>query len=696
MIALQGFKPVQDKRCTMKKLTILLYWGLLSHAWALKAGEQNFTALLEEINRHGTEEIAQEVLEEHLWERYHAPLDLNQATPKELQQLGILTASQREEFFKHLAQHGSLSAVYDLQKIPSFDVPTIRRLVPFVRVVPEKDTHKAFWPARLGIRDSYALMRYERVLETRQGYLPDPETGLAPYLGSPDGVLMRLHIRRPSGWGLGLSTLTKAGEAWAWDPATHYYGGARQRFYGLLKHRGSLETLVVGDYAVGYGEGLVLNAGFSMNKTSETVRIIRTNNLGIRPHTALTQAAWRGGAATWKWQPVKLTIYGSMIALDGKVRQDAAGYSYVETIYRGGDYRAAHELAKKAKIQEQVVGSTLVYQSTPAGITCGFNALYTGYSLPIFPSLQRHQNPMRFRGQEHANASLFYRYLWQNCHLFGEGAWSTNHGGSPAVAAGVVMSLSRYADATVMGRYYSQAFHAPYGHAFRENASGNSNERGLYLGVRLQPDQPFYLDGYYDYFYFPWFYGLSRAGQGWLAKVTYQPQRSTLLYFQYKGKHKPRKVPKRPEVADGLRHQYKVRYQHAWSRALRFKTEVQWSSYQQLRTVTRGYAAVQDVAYKVRQLQLQGRVAWFRTDDHLNKLAFYEPNVLYSGFNFPAYQGRGIRYGLLVCYKPGPAFRIEMKYALTHYHDRNKIGKQREAIAGNVKNEVKLQAILKF
>ncbi|MEL6412763.1 MAG: hypothetical protein AAFQ08_01415 [Bacteroidota bacterium] len=76
------------------------------------------------------DEASYNLLEQQLWEYYHSPLDLNQAPRETLSTLYILTETQLDHFFRHLARHGPLVSIYELQTIPTLDVPTIRRLRP--------------------------------------------------------------------------------------------------------------------------------------------------------------------------------------------------------------------------------------------------------------------------------------------------------------------------------------------------------------------------------------------------------------------------------------------------------------------------------------------------------------------------------------------------------------------------------------
>ncbi|MCU0318240.1 MAG: hypothetical protein MUC61_02760 [Amoebophilaceae bacterium] len=432
-----------------------------------------------------------------------------------------------------------------------------------------------------------------------------------------------------------------------------------------------------------------------MNKSSETIKVIRTNNLGIRPHTSVSITALKGLAATWQWQSIELTTYYSNVNLDGKVEYNAcSGKYYVSSVSRHGYYRTQRDIAKKGKVNEQVIGSTLVYQHPTKSAELGINMLYSHYSVPIHPKISRRNNPLRFRGQHHANGSVFYRYLWQNFHFLGEGALSQD--GGKAALMGVVASLSRYADVTVLGRYYGQSFHSPYGKAFRENSTSNSNESGVYLGTRISPLHCLCLDAYHDYFYFPWCFGQSRAGHSWLVRASYQPTRTSLIYLQYKTTTKPRGAAKTKEVTVGTRQNYKLLWQYTLGQTISLKSEVQYSSYQQMGVSGWGYAAAQNIAYKVRSFQITGHVVWFHVEGANNVLYTYEPNFPHTGFNFRPHRGIGACYGVLVYYRPTASFRLALKYSLTHHKNQNTMSSVQKTSQGSKKNDIALQATLKF
>ena len=697
------------KKRGIPRLLMVGLIGLASVFRPILAREKpDFTTLLDAIYAQQVEEVSYEILRENLWEFYQHPINLNRASREDLELLCILTDTQLDRFFEHLEKNGALVSIYELQAIPEFDLPTIYQLIPFVQIQEAYPRYfgRLMGPSSASQQPSYWLVRYERTLETKQGYKPNKKTGLVPYAGSPDKIATRLKFRHPQGFGWGLSARKYAGEAFVWDPATARYGFDVWSAYFLLENKSKLKTLILGDYQVGYGQGLVVNSGFSMGRSSETIPIMRTNNLGIKPHTSLATYGFRGVASTFQWKHVELTTYYAHTSLDGKVLEDdSAAYVYVERVQRAAQHRTSTEIAKKGQVNEQLIGSTLVYHNRGQGAELGLNTLYNHYDIPIRPNPNK-SNPWSFSGQENFNIGFFYRYLWQNINFFGEGAISKS--GGKAVLAGLVASLSARLDASLLLRHYEKDFHSPYGDAFRKNSSSNSNERGIYLGLKLQPTKKLTFQTYYDYCRFPeptTTIPEPSSGYDWLTQATYQLSKPTLLLLQRKEVAKARKIRQAKgstkkgttqSVATGKKRKYKSQLKHKMSSAIDLSSEVQWSNDRLLDRTTWGYALVQGATYKItRQFNITAQVAWFDTD-YKNRLFFYEKDVLYSRPRPSFCYKKGMKYYLFLCYKPTPSWRLELKYAFTGYKDETSIGNGQEKIEGNTKNEVKLQAIFKF
>jgi hypothetical protein len=711
----------------VRLLSIVILLLISTYQSMLAIERLDFDQAFEAIYAQRAEQVDQETLYENLWAFYQNPLNINQANREDLEQIFILSDTQINQLFAHLNKNGPLVSIYELQVIPEFDLSTIYQLLPFIKI-PETYPQHRLELSKWGIKSQqkgYWISRYERTLETKQGYKFHHKKGIIPYVGSPDKIFTRIKYSHPQGWTLGIAGKKNPGEAFTWDPTTSRYGFDVYAAYLLFQNKGYLKQLVLGDYQIGYGQGLIVNAGTSLDKSSDAIPIMRTKNLGIKPHSSPSSSGMRGSAATFTWKQWTQTIYYAYNQLDAHIIKDkSTNEPYVKSVQRNNLYRTQTALSKRGQVSEQVIGTTLIYQRKDQDLEIGLNTLYHLYNLSVQP------DPIKyvwgFRGKENYNIGLFYRYLWYNIHFFGEGAMAKS--GGKAMLTGLVASLSSTTDISLLFRNYDKDFHNPYGQAFKENSKGNSNEQGLYIGFKVQPIKKLIFHAYCDYFKFPEpsnHIPEPSTGYDWLAKSTYQPSRSTLFRLQYQEAHKAKKVPKpsspkskgknplikkgqkrrqqfqpkskgkNPLVKKGQKRRLKAQLKYVLSRRLDLTTDGQWSRYQLIDQPTWGYGVSQSATYKLRQLSITGQVAWFDAD-YVNRLFFYEKEVLYTSTMPPAYYQTGMKYCLFLAYKPHPSWRFEIKYACTWLKDQASIGNGLERIEGNIKNEIKLQVMYKF
>lgn len=681
-------------------LVCCLWMGLCTTIFAQEKKE--FATALDDVYNHQQGKISYETLTDDLWEFYLQPIDLNNTTQAELEQLHILSKEQTNSFLTHLQKNGVLISIYELQAIPTFDLATIKLLLPFVSVAEVyPPSYQELSP--ISQRPTYGswLIRYERTLEKAQGYMLNPKTGKAPYHGSPDKLVTRLKWRHPNGWGLGITARKYPGEAFTSDSATARYGFDRWSAYVSLENKGYLKKLILGNYQVGYGQGLVLHAGFSRGKSGETIPIMRTANIGIKPHQSFSTYGFTGIAITGAWKSMEQSIYYAYNNLDGKVYQDQVDRSlYVKHLQRSGSHRTTPEIAKKSQVNEQVLGSTLIYKLKNQQAEIGINGVYSWYAIPIRQPNKKSR--YYFEGQQNWNIGLFYRYLWRSLHFFGEGAFS--QGGGRAGLAGVIASISAYVDLSLLIRHYDANFNSFYGNAFGEASSGNQNEQGIYVGISIQPIKKWRITAYYDYFYFPEptiKVTKPAAGYDWLAKSTYQFSKNSLLLMQYKEKQKTKNIPKSKLTnklqlsAPGTQRKYKTHYRQRLNKYCSLQSQAQASTYNFLDGFKWGYGVAQSLTYKLKNFSVTGQVAWFDTDSD-NRLYMHEKGPLH-GYSMPTmYYKQGIKSYVTIGYKPNVNWRIEGKYSFTWIRHDDHLGSGQEQIMGNTKNEVSLQVVYQF
>lgn len=128
--------------------------------------------LLEDVLQDAEEEVdfdfdtyyePLEALREH-------PLDLNRADREQLQEIRLLNDLQIEAFLEYRATAGPLLALYELQVIPGFDLPTIRRLLPYVSLRSSLDDFHVPLPRMLSAGKNELYLRWSRTLESSRGF----------------------------------------------------------------------------------------------------------------------------------------------------------------------------------------------------------------------------------------------------------------------------------------------------------------------------------------------------------------------------------------------------------------------------------------------------------------------------------------------------------------------------------------------
>lgn len=133
------------------------------------------------------------------------PLDLNIATRDELAATYLLSERQLSSLDAYRANFGDLLSIYELQAVPDFDLPTIRRLLPFVTVA----GNPRLFGALPTPTDNYLILRYEQVLEEQKGFseaTPDKKGNLPTrYRGNSGQWFARYRYSRSRAFSLGFT-----------------------------------------------------------------------------------------------------------------------------------------------------------------------------------------------------------------------------------------------------------------------------------------------------------------------------------------------------------------------------------------------------------------------------------------------------------------------------------------------------------
>ncbi|WP_299819551.1 hypothetical protein [uncultured Pontibacter sp.] len=653
------------------------------------------------------DDIPYEDFYETLFQYYQRPINLNNTTPEELASLFILSRPQIASFFKYTSDNGKLLSIYELQAVPDFDLLTIYQLVPFVRVDDAglNADQRPLWQRVIGEDNNALILRYERTLQDRRGYMPVDSNSRSSsrYLGSPDKLYMRYRVSHTRDYSLGITAEKDAGEELRWSPSSRRYGFDFYSAHLQLYNKGKFKAIALGDYQLQIGQGLLLSSGYSVGKGSETITTVSRANLGIRPYSSVLEYAYfRGGAVTYTLGKVDVTGFYSNKLVDANLQAQQDTLINSSDFFTGfqttGFHRTPTELANKDQVREQIYGTNASYLSRDRSLAIGVTALGTTYNSPVQKAGAPYQR-FEFGGKRNYNIGTNYSYTWQNVYLFGETAVSKS--GGMGTVNGLIANLSNKAELAMVYRNYTRDFHTFYGGAFGE-ATRNINERGFYTGIKLKPFAKWELTAYYDRFRFPWLrYRVDAPsfGDEYLVRLYFKPNRQSSLYAQFrtesKGLNMAGNTTSIDYVAQVLRRNYLLYYEFAPTRTVALKSRVQFSSYEQESPQQTGYLIAQDINFNFGNIRLSTRYALFDTDGYDTRQYAYERDVLYA-FSVPAFSGKGTRvYGLLQF----SLFRdldVWVKYGLTHYRDQDSIGSGLETIEGSRRSDVKAQVRYKF
>jgi hypothetical protein len=633
-----------------------------------------------------------EELYENLVQLLSQPIDLNRAEPQDLRVLPFLNEKQIQQLDYHRRINGALISIYELQTVPEFDVETIRKILPYVKVSdPVTLLGRSFLKRLTTVGNTYLVTRYSKTLEAKSGFVEVDNQ--KRFLGNSATWYTRFRSSKPGEFSFGVTAEQDAGEKFEWDSKKHQYGFDFISAHAQVMNKGKIRNLVVGDFHAQFGQGLILGGGFGIGKGGETITSTKKNSLGFSPYTSANESGFMRGIASTVNLPggVAVSAFYSRARRDGTINETDSA-SYISSFLFSGLHRNELELSKRQQVVEQNYGGVLSVRKNAFEGGAIVNRISFGEQLIRKPNAY---NQFAFQGNGNTNAGVFLNYNLYNYNFFGEVAHSLNAG--TAAIAGVIASLSPKIDFSLSYRNYGRNFYAFYSNAFAES-SAIQNETAVYWGWKYQWKKRITVAGYVDLFKFPWVgfrrYTVGSMGHEWLFKFTYQTTRKISMFAHVREEVKEQNSSQPHviyQINPALKRNYIVNLDYAIHSNIRLKSRVQISTVEREGREWKGSVFLQDIHIAKNRWRLTARYAIFDTESPDNRQYVYE-NDVWLAYSMPAYDGVGIRSFVVVQYKVSRNFSLWIRFARTRYADRDEIGSGVEQIKGNRKNDIKLQA----
>ena len=632
------------------------------------------------------EVMTAEDAESSLWEQTYdllceleqSPLNVQTLTREQLEELPFLSAQQIEEIMEYLYRYGPMKSLGELQMIRSLDYARRKLLTYFLLINNENQSQGLMW------REVAQYGHHELMAS---GHIPlyERKGDSSGYLGSPYRHWLRYQFAYGDNVKLGIVAAQDAGEPffsgrnnWGYD----YYSP-----YLQIKNWGRIESLVVGNYRVSMGMGLVMNNGFSFGKMSMLQNMGRSANT-IRSHSSRSDGYLQGVAIALNLgRGLKLTAFASYRGMDATLNKD----STVSTILDNGYHRTEMEMSKKHNLHVLKTGGSLRFQYR--GFHLGVNGLYVHLNRELNPNTR-----MRYRrhyptGTDFLNLGLDYGYASHRLSLCGETA--VDRDGHIATIHSLSWRVSDELSIMALQRFYSYSYTSLDAQSYSDGGRVQ-NESGLYLGLSWKPSPAWHADYYTDFAYFPWArYQVSLTSHSWdhLLQLTH-----TSRHWTIGGRYRLRMKQKDNDDKTALNNlwEHRARLSAAYTHDNGFGCRTQLDG---------GYCAngegewgamlSENLSYIYRWLRLNAGVGYFHTDSYDSRVWLYESGPLYT-YSMGQFYGEGIRYWLMVRAQINKRLAFTGKVGVTGYFDRDHIGSSYQQIDSSSQTDIDLQLRWKF
>lgn len=662
--------------------------------------------MIENIARNSEEELDYTTLFNDLSYYLENPLDLNTASVEEMERLHFLTDFQIISLQKYIHENGELLTIYELPMIYGFTEEISRFIEPFITVVTASARQIKPEPAGfLKQTDHQLFIRSSKILQKQTGYTDVPDSVIiqnpnARYLGNSLKFYTRYAFQHKDRIRAGYTGEKDAGEEFFKGSNSH--GFDFNSGYIQVSNIWKIKELILGDYQVGFGQGINTWSGLAFEKSSDVLNL-RKKAQGISRYTSTGENVFfRGLAATFDFNRFEFTGYFSSKNIDANITEidsiseEPLTFSSFQT---SGIHALPRQIEDEDAIRETVIGGN---------ISCKFEHSKVGFSTTHYffnAELVGRDDPyefFNFYGSHNTNYSFDYYLQLSKLSLFGEAGFSNNKGF--AMLTGAMIDLKPPLTLSVLHRLYQRNYQALYANAFSENTT-TSNENGLYLGIMAFPFPSWTFSGYLDAFSFPWLrYNNSSpsAGYDYLLQADYHIKDRLNAYLRFQRNQKPVDIsgeaPGIDSTGSKILSRLRFHFDYPVSPVISFQDRLELSfSKTEGESLLKGFLLYHDILFRPSKFPVSFtlRYAMFDTEGWDPRIYAYEHDVLYS-FSIPAYHDRGIRTYLNIRYTLNKHLDFWLKIADTYYPQEQTIGSGLDEINGKHRSDLRAQVRVKF
>jgi hypothetical protein len=466
-----------------------------------------------------------------------------------------------------------------------------------------------------------------------------------------------------------------------------------------------IRSIVLGDYTLRLGQGLILDNGFSIGKSFQFGSIVKTPSV-FKPYQSVRESEMlRGIASKLKLSKnMNLLLFYSSKKVDGNTIVTGSIDSNevenrISSLQTTGLHRSISELEDKNSVQLQYAGLAVDYALQTLRV--GFNGVYKNQD-PALTNENRLDRLFISEDKEQYFSSIHHQWIFKNLTLSGE--WAMDKNTNHAILENAIFSLGRKAEALISYRNFHPGFYNDLSNTI-SSSTLSWNEKGCYIALNVYPSKKWTINGSLDFTAFPWLKyqnDLSTRRSEYSVRIQYTERKKWFTYLQYRRRNKDLNATNSSnekekliilEESDQLRLHLETKLNSDWT--WRSRIEFHW-----LNTdgkSEKGMLISQDLLFKSIEARYSGnfRFAIFDISDYDARIYSFENDVLYQ-YSLPAYNGRGIRAYMNFRYRPVSRISLESRVSSYYFFDASQNGSGNDLIDSPYKTEIKLQIQIQF
>ena len=638
--------------------------------------------VLDNILVEPDEETDSEELVEILEELIRNPIDINLADVFDLSKLPNMDQQSAQIIIEHRNKFGYFFSPTELFAIRELNKQLIESILPFVktsRTNDELEKNEEVVSSSDSFLNKSKLIIRNRItndIQNRDGFTS------GKYEGSKIKSYNKFLYNYDKNYQAGFLVEKDPGEVSYTDFTS---------FHLQVKDIGFVKSFIAGDYVLEYGQGLALWSPYGFSKGADAVFPVKKKARYLRPYTSAAEYRFfRGAASRLSFDDFSFTAFYSNNTFDATIDSITGE---ITSVGQSGFHRFESELNKKGSSKSKLIGGVLDYRFLGR---MNVGVIYYNAS---FDNRFESTTLYDFSGNNFNYVSTYYELNFSKINFFGEASYD---GTSVASINGIQFSANRDLIFTTSLRNYPRNYKNLYGFGFSEKSGKINNEVGIYSGLKWKI--PFgVLNLYYDIFKFPYRTSensLSSEGNELLVDFVSIPLPSfeVRLRYKYEDKEVTELINIDEEIVRRLKQIARTDLIYNISKDFRLKTRIEYNHFfiKDANLKENGLLVYQDLRYvPQKNINLYGRIIFFQTDSFNSAVYEYENDLLGVMPNLAMY-GKGIRWYVIVKYKPLQFLTLSSKYSETYKPDETSLSSGDNEITGNVDNRISIQIDMSF